>query len=91
MNIVGNADIVGNVDIVDIGSNEAICIMGLRDASASKNITLNKTGSIFNGWIVRKFVFSKPPSRNNLILTITVYSTVLTYHCHHSNSRSTGK
>ena len=24
----------------------------------------NNSGSIFNGWIVRKFVFSKPPSRN---------------------------
>ena len=29
-------------------------------------------GSVFNGWIVRKFVFSKPPSRNYLVLTIIV-------------------
>ena len=54
-------------------SGWAFYSLGIRKYFPSKRLVLpyctqikfkNNSGSIFNGWIVRKFVFSKPPSRN---------------------------
>ena len=54
-------------------SGWAFYSLGIREYFPSKRLILpyctkiklkNNSGSIFNGWIVRKFVFSKPPSRN---------------------------